>query len=119
MFDGMSPMMIALIVIAGISLISAGLAIVFPPLALVPIGLGWILSLVGGVMFLLVAFQDDVMQGLLCLFIPMYSLFYLITHFEEEKVPFFLQLGGTLLVFLGYCAGGVGVGLWQSAGALP
>ena len=79
---------------------------------MVPILLGWLTALVGGVMFLIVAFQDDVMQGILCWFVPFYSLFYLITHWEEEKVPFFIQIAGFVMVFMGSCAFGGGMTFW-------
>ena len=74
-------------------------------------GLGFLLSIVGGIWFLMVAFQDDVMQGILCWFVPFYSLFYLATHWEEEKMPFFTQLAGLALMMFGSCAVGVGAGL--------
>ena len=59
-------------------------------------------SSIGGIWLLVIAFQDEVMHGILCLlFSPLYSLYYIITHWEECKLPFFLQLAGSGLVALG------------------
>jgi hypothetical protein len=87
------------------------LAVFVPSLAIVPIILGGFMAGAGGIMFLIVAFKDDAMQGILCWFVPFYSLYYLITHFEEEKIPFFLQVAGFVMMMIGGCAGGVGEGL--------
>ena len=69
--------------------------------------LGWLIAFAGGIWFLVVAFQDDAIQGILCLFVPFYSLIYLITHFEEVKKPFLVQVVGTALALGGLCAGGI------------
>jgi hypothetical protein len=104
---GMGGTLIAMGVVAGICILLVVASIFVPGLALVPIILGWAISAVGGIWFLVCVFQDDAMQGVLCLFVPFYSLFYLITHFEEVKKPFFVQLFGVVVLMLGGCAGGI------------
>jgi hypothetical protein len=89
-------------------LITCGLALIFPPAALVPIGLGWLMMAVGNIWFLVCAFQEDVMSGVLCFVVPFYSLYYLIAHFDEVKMPFFTGLVGFVLIVGGSCAGGIG-----------
>jgi hypothetical protein len=106
---GMSGALIALGVVAAICLVAVVVSIFVPILALVPIILGWLMAFAGGIWFLVCAFQDDVVQGLLCLFVPFYSLIYLITHFEEVKKPFLVQVIGTVLAIGGGCAGGARV----------
>jgi hypothetical protein len=94
---------------AGVVLILIGFvfSFVFPPVAAVLsillYGMAMLLMMGGGLWMLVIAFQDDVLQGLLCLFIPFYSLFYLITHFEDCKRPFFVQLVGFALMFGAAC----------------
>jgi hypothetical protein len=43
--------------------------------------------------------------------VPFYSLYYLITHFEETKRPFFVQLAGMGLAMLGGCLAGIAAGI--------
>ena len=108
---GISPLLVPGLILAGICLVLGLMAVFAPVLSIVPIGLGFVLSCVGGFWFLAVAFRDDAIQGILCWFVPFYSLYYLITHFEEEKMPFFTQMGGLLLIMVGSCGGGIGEGL--------
>ena len=95
-----------LVVSAAIWAISFALGFVWPPLMVVAFGLGAILTIVGGIMFLIVVIQDDIIQVILCFLIPFYSLFYLITHFDECKHAFFIQLMGFGFLTLSMCAGG-------------
>jgi hypothetical protein len=108
LFGGVSTPLGVVLGVVGLCLVLAVVAIFVPAVALVPVGLGALLTLVGGVWFLIVAFSDSAVQGLLCLLIPFYNLYYLITHFEECKQPFFLQLIGVGMITVGNCAGGIG-----------
>jgi DNA-directed RNA polymerase subunit RPC12/RpoP len=94
--------------LAFIWIVSLGLAFAFPPFALVPMGLGWLLSMVGGVWFLIIAFQDDVTAGILCLLVPFYSVYYLITNFDSVKMPFFAQMLGLVMIMSSTCVAGRG-----------
>jgi len=85
------------------------LVLFLPALVLLLLVVGYGIVVAGNIWFLVVAFQDDVIQGLLCLLIPCYSLFYLITHFEEEKTPFFVSLIGTGIVLAGVILGSPGI----------
>jgi hypothetical protein len=82
-----------------------GLSLIWEEASYVPIVLGCILAGLGGLWFLAVAFQESPVAGLLCLLVPFYSLFYLVTHFEETKRPFFVQLAGLGMVLAASCAG--------------
>jgi hypothetical protein len=103
---GMGGMLIALGVGATVCLLMIVVSFFVPLLALIPMLLGWLIAFAGGIWFLVVAFQDDAIQGILCLFVPFYSLIYLITHFEETKKPFLVQVVGGVLAMGGLCAGG-------------
>jgi hypothetical protein len=98
---------ITLIAVAGVCLVCVVLAFFVPALAIVPVGLGYLTMFGGSIWLLVIAFQDSVGQGLLCLFIPFYSLIYVITHWDETKTAFLVQLAGFGLVFLGGFAGGL------------
>jgi DNA-directed RNA polymerase subunit RPC12/RpoP len=63
-------------------------------LALVCITL-WML---GAVMCLVVPFLESVGQGLLCLFVPFYSLYYTVSRWESMKRPFLLSLCGSFIL---------------------
>jgi uncharacterized protein YbaR (Trm112 family) len=94
-----------LVVSAAIWAISFALGFVWPPLMFVALAVGAILSFVGGIMFLIVVIQDDIIQVILCLFVPFYSLFYLVTHFDECKNAFFIQMAGIVFLMVTMCAG--------------
>jgi hypothetical protein len=101
--DGLT---VSLIGVGVVGLFFVGLSLAWPPVAILPLAVGWLLSLAGGIWFLVVAFQDSPVAGLLCLCVPFYSLFYLVTHFEETKRPFFVNLTGAVLATVASCAGG-------------
>ncbi|MCI0463529.1 MAG: LamG domain-containing protein [Gemmataceae bacterium] len=97
---GMSWFTAALVGLAVFGLVFVGLSLVWEMAYMAPMILGGVVAFLAGLWFLVVAFQDSVGQGLLCIFVPFYSLYYLITHFEEEKLPFFGQLTGAGLVLM-------------------
>jgi len=66
---------------------------------------GSMVGLAAFIWFLVVAFQDDgALPGLLCIFLPFYWLYYLITHWEREHKPFFLNLMAVLFQVTGIVA---------------
>lgn len=107
---GLDYFWLALIGLLVLGLPIIGLSLIFPPAALAGLALGGLASFVGGIWFLMIAFQDDATQGILCLLIPMYSLIYLISNFEETKRPFCLQMAGTAISVFAICAGGAMAG---------
>ena len=60
------------------------------------------LSLWGYIWIVSLAFQENSMQGVLCLFVPFYFLYWAFTHWEESNGPFALGISGMAipLVFL-------------------
>ena len=62
---------------------------------------GTILSLIGGVWFLVVAFRESVLWGLGCLFFWFVSLFFLISHWDRAKRPFAVLLLGAAALAAG------------------
>ena len=55
----------------------------------------------GGIGFLLAAFQESLLWGLGCLLLSPVSLIFLILHWDEAGKPFLLQLAGGLAMFVG------------------
>lgn len=69
---------------------------------------GVIISLIGGIWFLIAAFQESVLWGLACLFVPIASLFFLMSHSDKALNPFLMSFGGGVLFYIGYSMVGVG-----------
>src|SRR5262245_48865798 len=90
-------------IILGVSLLLLLLAVLLPgsagrlvsTLALV-CAVGFLI--VGGAWLLLTALSDSVVQLLLCLFVPFYTLFFVANNWEETKRPFGLYLLGILML---------------------
>ena len=61
---------------------------------------GVILSVIGGIWFLIVAFQESVLWGLGCMFVPFVSLIFLITHWRDAAKPFGVSLLGSVMVLM-------------------
>jgi hypothetical protein len=60
--------------------------------------IGFVCIISGRIWFLVVAFTDDVMQGVLCLLCGPYSLIYLLMHWDEAHRPFLVEfLGGVCI----------------------
>jgi hypothetical protein len=62
------------------------------------LAIGGIVSLVGGIWFLVVAFRQTIWWGLGCIFIPFVWLIFLIMHWGEAKNPFFVSLLGGVII---------------------
>lgn len=72
---------------------------------------GMLLSIIGSLWFLVVAFSEGgILWGLGCIFIPFVFLIFLIVYFGDAAKPFALSVLGSLL-----CIGG----LMMQPGALP
>ena len=62
---------------------------------------GLIVAIIGGIWFLIVAFQESVLWGLGCLLFSPVSLIFLIMHWDEAGKPFLVQLAGVVPMFAG------------------
>jgi hypothetical protein len=65
------------------------------------IWLGFLLVLLGAVFFVIAAFRESILWGLGVLFVPFVPLVFLILEWPSAKRPFFWQLWGLALIFLG------------------
>ncbi len=65
---------------------------------------GVILSVIGGIWFLIVAFQESVLWGLGCMFVPFVSLIFLISHWRDAAKPFGLSLLGSVIIAIALAA---------------
>ena len=72
-------------------------AFIVPPLIFVPLVLGSVLSLVGYVWVIVIAFQDDSTQGMLCFCFGPYMFYYILVNFDETKQAGIIFLAGTAL----------------------
>jgi hypothetical protein len=64
--------------------------------------IGMLIAVVGGLWFLLVAFQESILWGLGCLFVPFVSLIFLVMHWDKAAKPFLVQLAGVVPLILGF-----------------
>jgi len=63
--------------------------------------LGLAIFVIGGIGTLIAAFKTSILWGLGCLLLAPISLIFLIVHWDVAKNPFFLQLAGIALLFVG------------------
>ncbi len=56
------------------------------------------MSLWGYIWIVSLAFQENSMQGVLCMFVPFYFIYYAVTHWEESNGPFALGITGIGLI---------------------
>jgi hypothetical protein len=120
--EGIFGMEVFTVVMIGLALLCLPLlALSFVPgvgaiFALLAMALGSIMSMAGGIWLLIVAFSEDSTTGLLCLFIPFYMFYFILTEFETCKRPFLVYALGLLLLFGSSCAAGPGPGGYRSFG---
>ncbi|MBW7939671.1 MAG: hypothetical protein H3C63_12950 [Candidatus Omnitrophica bacterium] len=72
---------------------------------------GTILWLGSAVLIVIMAFHDDILWGLVCVFglgIPPILLIYIISHFEDTKYLFLAYLAGASLLIIGNATPPVG-----------
>lgn len=68
----------------------------------------WLVSLYHSIKILIIAFTDNVVHGLACLFVPCYTLVYVIMHWDKCGAHFLWQL------MMGFVAG-IGMGMMTAA----
>ena len=71
-------------------------------LGMILVGLGVIVSLIGSIWFLVVAFRESVLWGLGCLLLSPVSLIFLILHFGDSIKPFGVSFLGSVLTIIGF-----------------
>lgn len=71
--------------------------------------IGLVIAFIGGIWFLIVAFNESILWGIGCLLVPFVSIVFLIMNFDESKKPFFINLGGIILVVIGMFLSGEGL----------
>jgi hypothetical protein len=82
-----------------------------PPIANVVLVIGAPIFVVGTGWYLLLVFNESILQGLFCLFVPLYFIYYFLTHTDEVQRPFYIGATGVLITMMSYCAGAP---LWHS-----
>ena len=63
--------------------------------------LGGLITLLGAIWLLVVAFKKSVWWGLGSLLIPFVSLVFVILNWQDSKKPFLIQVVGVVLCFIG------------------
>ena len=65
-----------------------------------------VLSIVGQIWIIVLAFQESIIWGLLVLVFAPAGLVFVGMHWEDAQKPFFIQIGGMAACFLGVMLGG-------------
>jgi len=74
----------------------------FKPQALfIMVLFGWLVAMAASVWLLIVAFQESLMWGLLCLFVPFAALVFVAMYTERALKPFLLNLTGGAIIATG------------------
>ncbi len=69
---------------------------------------GYLAAFICGLWMLIIAFQEGALQGILYMFVPFYSLYYVISRWEKCKQPFLYSLAGLAVAIIGLVMGGMG-----------
>ena len=62
--------------------------------------LGWVLSCLGGLWIIVLAWEKDVWWGAGCFLLPFVQWFYVGLHWKESKHAFMLQVSGLAVLVL-------------------
>jgi hypothetical protein len=62
--------------------------------------IGYALFFLGGIWIIVLAWQDSIIWGLGCLFLPVLQLFYIGLNWKKSKNAFFLLLAGFGAIFI-------------------
>ena len=68
------------------------------------------LALWGGIWLLCIAFADDIIQGILCLFVPFYTLFFALSRWNERRGAFGLTLAPLVMLLVSVVIGFAALG---------
>ena len=69
--------------------------------AIIAAVIGGIVLGVGWIWFAVTAFRESTSQGLLCLFVPFYAIYYAIKRWSDVKKFFFIYLVGVVILIVG------------------
>jgi hypothetical protein len=62
---------------------------------------GVTVSVAGWIAFLGVAFRENVLWGLACMFIPLLSLVFAFTHWQDARKGYLVHVVGALAIYVG------------------
>ncbi len=62
------------------------------------LGIGGVFIFGGGIWSMVIPFRESTSHGLLHIFVPFYSTYYLITRWSSAKKPFFVSLAGVVVM---------------------
>lgn len=63
--------------------------------------LAYLVSAVGGIWLLVVAFKESAMWGVISLVVPLGAFVFVVMHWHVAKTPFLLNIGGAVLAVMG------------------
>ncbi len=73
-----------------------------------------VIQVIGGLWLILIAFEEDAVQGIMYLFVPFYALIYLVTRWEACRVPFMMCMVSLASLIASGCGMFVGMAIIAS-----
>ncbi len=70
-------------------------------IGLILVVVGLVVAFIGGIWFLVVAFQESVLWGLGCFLFSPLAIVFLVMHWDQAGKPFLVQLAGLVPMFVG------------------
>ncbi len=99
---------LAILALLGIMTLGmGGLSLLFPPAGAVLGLVGSVVALAGQVWFVMLAFQEDLVSGLLCLLLPCYAFWFLLNNQDVVMRAFLLTLVGMGMSLVGSLGAGL------------
>lgn len=90
----MNPLWLAAVGGVVLFAFSLGLTFLMPSRAILVLGLGWLLMTLGWIWITVVAFHEDMMNGLLCAFVPVFAPVYALANLGEARHAALLYVAG-------------------------
>jgi hypothetical protein len=95
---------VVLLVVVGV--VVCLLPLIMADLIYVPLGLGNIISFIGGVWMLSLAFKEDIVTFLLVFFVPFYHIYFAIKHWHDARLALVCMYLGSFIATAGLLTGG-------------
>jgi hypothetical protein len=96
------PLLYGGVAIAVMFVILGCVSIIWPYAGFIMVGFAFLLMIFSNFWIVIVAFTEDVLQGILVWWVPFYVIFYIITRWEECKGAVFMYLTSIVMIFLGW-----------------
>ena len=67
---------------------------------LIFIGIGYLIMVASWSWLIHIAFKESAKEGLLFVFVPLYAVYYIVTHWQKTKVTVLIHVIGSFILFI-------------------